>query len=162
MKYEINFDCDGVLADFDGHIFQMTGKTAAELDREKMLWKVLEAEGRFFRHLPKIEAMVEFAHRVKSVAPIRVITGRPRRETMPHAESDKIEWIRETLGGDVPVIVCLARHKHHHMRKTDGLIEVLIDDRFDNIERWQAAGGIGVFHTDPAETIPHVSSLLKL
>jgi hypothetical protein len=36
---------------------------------------------------------------------------------------------------------------------------ILIDDRADNINQWEAAGGIGILHTDAASTIAKLKEL---
>ena len=39
---------------------------------------------------------------------------------------------------------------------------ILIDDRKDNIERWEAAGGIGILHTTTENTIACLKKLAIL
>ena len=36
---------------------------------------------------------------------------------------------------------------------TDGVQNILIDDYLKNIREWEAAGGIGIWHTDASKTI---------
>jgi hypothetical protein len=158
----IAFDLDGVLAKFDERVLELSGQTAEHLDHHGMLWSTLEKHQRFFLDLAPYDEMVAFALEMKDVHSIRVITGRPRRDTMPFAEPDKIDWVAKTLGLDVPTIVCLSRHKHHHLRRLPDLIEILIDDRMDNIERWNKAGGVAIFHDgDIASTIATVRSVIS-
>ena len=45
------------------------------------------------------------------------------------------------------IITCMARDKYRHMKGTD----VLVDDRADHRDKWEAAGGIFVHHKNARE-----------
>lgn len=154
------WDCDQVLADFDSHVKTLTGRSPDDFQKAGVsIWRELEQHQRFFRDLDPIPNMIILALGYKALVPTRVITGRPRKDTMPFAEEDKRLWLHNQLGSDVEVIVCLARHKHHHISVE--YTDVLIDDNASNIQNWERAGGIGILHTSYEDTFTKLHNLFK-
>jgi 5'(3')-deoxyribonucleotidase len=162
MKIDIAFDLDGVLADFDGHYIKLFDVPPHIDDARGELWSNIEKTPSFFADLPTIPPMVELfrcASNVPNNVTIRVITGRPRTDRLPFAERDKRKWVHNNLGS-VETIVCLARDKQKHI--VPGAISVLIDDRIDNIHRWEEAGGWGIHHTSAASTRAALENIFNI
>lgn len=71
------------------------------------------------------------------------------------AEPQKRAWVRQFLGADVPVIVCMARDKGKYCSPG----AVLVDDMTKNREGWLKAGGTFVLHTSAASSIAELRKL---
>jgi 5'(3')-deoxyribonucleotidase len=85
-----------------------------------------------------------------------ILTGIPRRVSIPTAEKDKAEWVSQNLGSWVEFnIGPYAIQKQRHCTPGD----ILIDDNERNIAQWKAKGGIGIFHTSAANTIKELQAL---
>ena len=157
----LSFDLDGVLANFDKRVIDLTGVTANQLDRHDQLWPALNQHPTFFADLEPYHDVVQYARYLNELGvQIRVITGRPRKDSFPTATADKVFWARQHLGQHVDVIVCLARDKHKHMKV--GVLDILIDDRMDNVHNWRLAGGTAIFHQNYSDTRIQLSTLLNL
>ena len=143
MSYTLFLDLDGVLADFDRHVHNLTSRTADALDAEDRLWMFVGTQPNFWFDMPRTPYATEIWEVSKRIAFPRqpvILTGVPRtgRET---AEAQKRQWVAQKLGSEVEVITCFSRDKQRHMRAPG---DILLDDRVDNITRWRRAGGTAV------------------
>lgn len=160
--FSIALDLDGVMAQFDERVIELTGVKPKVLDDAGVLWSTLERYPSFFADLKPYPEMVELFHEVKDkVGRVRVITGRPRKETFPNSVQHKTEWAKKHLDPNLEVVVCLSKDKQKHISK-EHEHDILIDDRPDNINRWVKAGGIGILHTSPEKTRQTLLRLLGL
>jgi 5' nucleotidase, deoxy (Pyrimidine), cytosolic type C protein (NT5C) len=158
----IGIDLDGVMAQFDERVLELTGVTPNTLDSTGILWSTLTKYPTFFADLKPYPEMIDLYHEVKDkVGYVRVITGRPRKDSFPAASDHKQQWVREHLDADLDVVVCLSRDKQKHMSKSH-MMDILIDDRIDNIARWVEAGGVGILHISAATTRQTLFRLLEL
>lgn len=157
----ISWDCDGVLAAFDERVFDLTGHQPHVLDTQHVLWSSLTKHPNFFATLEPYTDMVNLVLTLKSYnVRQRVITGRPRKDSFPSATQDKINWVKTHLGTDMDVIVCLSCDKQKHM-KTNTL-DILVDDRIDNVHNWRLAGGVAIHHKTFADTHSQLFTLLNI
>ena len=62
-----------------------------------------------------------------------ILTGLPLGNW---AAPQKVRWAEEHFPG-THIITCMARDKYRHMKGAD----VLVDDRADHRDKWEAAGG---------------------
>jgi len=95
-------DMDGVLADFDKRILEITGRSWSDLDSSEKQWKDLEQYQDFYRHLdqmPDASDLVNGVFNLKEVYPIRiaVLTAIPKRQIMVSAATDKAKWIDDSI-----------------------------------------------------------------
>lgn len=158
----IAWDLDGVHAQFDEQVWLLTGVTPKFLDDQGILWSTLVNYPTFFYELAPYPEMIQLYHDVKDhVDYSRVITGRPRKDSFPAASDHKQQWVKENLDANIDVIVCLSRDKQKHLSKSHQM-DILVDDRIDNIHRWVEAGGVGILHTSPALTRQTLYRLLGL
>ena len=125
-------DMDGVLADF------ITGIESADfLDKPLVTEqdydnnKVSFINKRLFRNLPPMEGMLDLIDFIKQ-----------------HNLPWEILSAAGTANGKKKAIFAKPNR-------------VLIDDRLDNIEAWEKAGGIGILHKSVAETIETLTSLIR-
>lgn len=157
----VNWDLDGVLAQFDERVLELTGQPPQVLDAQKLLWPTLEKHPNFFATLRPYHDMTGLVRTLNMYGfNQRVITGRPRKDSMPGATEDKIWWVKEHVGEIFDVIVCLSRDKQKHMKV--GVIDILIDDRHDNIHNWRMAGGVAIHHKSFDDTFTQLQTLLNI
>lgn len=62
---------------------------------------------------------------------------------------------------DEHFICTTSSRKHEFMNRRHGKHQVLIDDRPSNIEAWAKAGGIGILHSTPEETLRYIKELVS-
>ena len=134
---ELFLDLDGVFANFDLRVFELTGKWPHELASREM-WKAVDRDEGFFLNLafmPGAETLWAYAKQYRPT----FLTGAPSR---PVTHDHKRTWVAEKFGSEWRVIVLPSKDKQIHAHPT----AILVDDRDDNIQRWVDAGGIGILH----------------
>ena len=87
-----------------------------------------------------------------------MLTAAPRESRGPiakRAPEDKIRWMKKNfrLPRSRMRVVKRADKKQFAKDGRDKRPNVLIDDHEGNIREWEAAGGIGILHTDASSTI---------
>ena len=63
-------------------------------------------------------------------------------------------WVKNNLPG-TPLILASADKKQNYAKGN----RILIDDRPDNVSQWRSKGGIGILHTNTADTIKQLQNL---
>ena len=63
-------------------------------------------------------------------------------------------WVKKNTPG-TKLILAAAKNKQDYSEEN----AILIDDRADTIEQWNAKGGIGILHTSTANTIQQLKKL---
>jgi hypothetical protein len=73
----------------------------------------------------------------------------------------KILWVRnhKDLFGRKPRINFKKASEKHLVKLDLQKTDILIDDREDTINNWNASGGIGILHTSAANTISQLKKL---
>ena len=149
MKRYINLDMDGVVADFDLFASNLLNRRVNwnEKDLSDEEWSILATVDNIYAKLPLIEKSVELVQIAKTAAReldmgIRFLTAIPRRETMPTAQADKIEW----AGRYFPEIPVEVGPYSKDKQKWCNPLDILVDDKLLNVEQWAAKGGIAVLH----------------
>jgi len=173
--YKIAIDMDGVLSDFARKVAEITRAIPKEklhtirridesiLDKRKM-WSAINfynSHTPFFRSLDKMcdaDELMEFVFQNFKHEDIMILSA---SGTSPKdAPEQKKEWIKHHYSekyGDILVEVVTkspdkAKFAHDKI--------ILIDDRAKSIDPWEAAGGIGVLHTDTESTIKKVLEII--
>lgn len=153
QDFKLRVDMDGVLADFEKGYTKQTGipfLLAKELS-DRLFWKNILDIPNFFYNLPLMEDAFVLWNAIAHLNP-SVLTTIPRTDTYPTAGIEKKMYIAEHFGKDITVNLSpSAKSKIHWYRP--GTRDIIIDDRLDTIETWNAAGGIGIYHTSALETI---------
>jgi len=152
-------DLDGVMADYDGGFKRLTGFYPDEVTDQQM-WDLLVEHNNgagFYRNLkPMPDAGDLWGYLVTHGYDPVILTGLPRRVTIPTAKEDKAEWVKFHLGPEVEFNTGpFAVDKQKHCQPGD----ILIDDSERNIDQWKAKGGIGILHTSAAKTIKELEAL---
>jgi cytidyltransferase-like protein len=152
-KYKIYVDMDGVLVDFDGGYEKLTGMTTQEADAKgpEFFWKPISKAGaKWWITLNWMSDGKQLWDYVKKYNP--ELLSAPSREEA--SRMGKRVWVKRELPG-VKLILRSADKKQEFASPTS----ILIDDRKKNIEQWEAAGGVGILHTDAASTIKKLKEL---
>jgi hypothetical protein len=147
-KPEIFLDMDGVLADFFAEYAVMAGLPAGSSYRDippakadPTLQKMVGTD--FFYRLPKLQgADTVVAMAVKLFGSYNICSS-PLRGDHENSGVQKTRWIQKHLNPQ-PRHIYIESRKEKHAVQPDGTPNILIDDRKDNIIRWENAGGIGI------------------
>ena len=70
------------------------------------------------------------------------------------AAPQKVAWAERHFPG-TPIITCLARDKVRYMETGD----VLVDDREDHRDKWEAAGGLFVHHRNAVQSLDELTAI---
>ena len=147
-KPEVFLDMDGVLADFFAEYAKLAGMPPGSTYRDvppakndPTLNKMVGTD--FFYRLPKFpvaDKIVELS--VKLFGGYNICSS-PLRGDHENSGVQKTRWIKEHLPVQ-PKHIYIESRKEKHAVQPDGTPNILIDDRKDNIIKWEAAGGIGI------------------
>ena len=133
-------DLDGVLADFRQHVLDTIGVMPDE-NGDAGFWAALHAHHEFWLNMPLMPHAHDLWEKVRGYSPV-ILTGVPSTGK-EEVERQKREWVRQHFGSAVEVIATYARLKQNHMDRRG---DVLLDDKVQNVMRWNKAGGIGVLY----------------
>lgn len=157
MAYKIFCDLDGVLADFDRGVFELTGRMPEDYNTrtdDAWMWRAIAKSPGFYANLALMPDALELWIYLRNVAGtnITILTGLP---TSVNAADDKKAWVSCVLGPSVPVIVCKSKEKIIRAWEVTppGDIPLLIDDMVKFQSVWEAGEGKFILHTSAIETI---------
>jgi len=145
---EIYVDMDGVLADFFTAWAKLMGAehwTKIE-DIPSALEKIKQTEN-FWLDLPLTSNAKSLLMLIKDIKGEYSICSSPLPGD-PNSEPHKLEWIEKNLNFFPPKDVIITHDKAKYATTEDGTPNILIDDYGVNIQKWEAAGGIGFKHKD--------------
>ena len=144
---EIYVDMDGVLADFFGDWKKLIGKDWRTIkDIGPALQKIRDTED-FWLNLPMTSNAKNLLNLIKNVKGNYKILSSPLPDD-PNSEPHKREWIKKNLSFFPPQDVIITFDKAKFAKQQDGTPNILIDDYGVNIQKWEAAGGVGFKHKD--------------
>ena len=140
-------DADGVLADFDEGVRRLLGVRPKEFIAKhgrSTFWKRLAKAPNFYGSLSEMPDARLLFDAVRHLKPT-ILTGLPVGKW---AAPQKVEWAAEHFPG-VPIITCMARDKHKHMKPGD----VLVDDREKHRDAYEAHGVVFVHHKSAEDSL---------
>lgn len=146
-------DFDGVLVDFERGFEIQYGKKHTDVP-EGVMWKIIKNNMAHWEQLPAMPGALQHWAYIAKYDP-SILTGCPTSGRQ-QAEAGKTIWKTRELGEHVPIITDLSKNKPLHM-KAPG--DILIDDMQKNIDRWIAAGGVGILHVSAEDTIKQLKAL---
>jgi 5'(3')-deoxyribonucleotidase len=152
-------DMDGVLADFVRGVESpkyLNGPFDKQSDYDQR--KVELSNAGLFRDLPPMADMQALVNYCKNCGVDWEILSCSGMLNRTKVTKDKIDWIRQYVHPSV-IITCTLKGKEKAVFARPG--HVLIDDKPSNITAWQNAGGIGIFHTNAADTIKQLQDLIN-
>jgi len=166
-------DMDGVLVDFDEGYKQVTGVTTHHADSQgkEEFWKLFRdglkdkdiSERSYWANLDWMPDGKQLWDYIKEYNPY-VLTAPSVNFDIPFEERYKMDN-NESMQGKTEWVQRLPNMKKIYFRsakrKADfaGPNKILIDDRKDTIDSWNANGGIGILHTSSANTIKQLEEL---
>jgi len=153
MKPRLFLDADGVLADFDEGVRQLLGMEPRAFEAKYgrgAFWKRLANAKDFYATLPEMADARVLFDAVKHLKPT-ILTGLPLGNW---AAPQKVKWAAEHFPG-VPIVTCMARDKHKHMKAGD----VLVDDRENHRSAYEAAGVMFVHHKNAADSVRQLAKI---
>lgn len=145
-------DMDGVLVDFDGEFERKHGVLPYKIPREE-LWEIVINTKDYWINLPKTDDADKLINYLKHYN-FQILTGLPVYG-FDKAEKEKKQWLKNQYNITEGVICCLSKDKQNYGKPLD----ILIDDRPNNIAKWEEMGGIGILHTSADETIQKLKDL---
>jgi len=155
---------DGVLADFDGKMIELFGKTFKDFPSRLDGWVEVEKHQNFYAILEPMKDAKYLMAGVLQLAEdfgcrVEVLTAIPKIGRLPLAKAHKREWMAAQWPGMfVPFnIGPHAEHKQYHCQAGD----VLVDDMSRNIHQWNGQGGYGIMHTSAADTLEKLYEYLQ-
>lgn len=164
-KSEVYLDMDGVLADFFAEYAVLAGLPRGSSYRDippaktdPTLNKMIGTD--FFARLPKFHSADQLVSMVTKIFGHYNICSSPLRGDFENSEQQKTVWIREHLNPQPKQIIITPR-KEKHATQPDGTPNVLIDDRGDNISKWEAAGGVGIKYQADEDGLDVITRGLK-
>jgi hypothetical protein len=172
-KYVIFCDMDGVLVDFDEGYKQLTGVTTKQADSQgkNEFWKLFRdsliekdiPERSYWANLDWMPDGKQLWDYIKGYNPY-VLTAPSVNFDIPFEDRYKVEN-NQSMQGKTEWVKRLPNLRKLYFRsagrKADfsGPGKILIDDRKDTIDKWNANGGIGILHTSTANTIKQLQNL---
>lgn len=136
--------------------------------RQILMSAVSSDPGGFFGSLPPLEDGVgELWPFLNELGPpVHILSAPIRgREGAPlTAEEGKRSWIRRHLSPDPGSIVIVEAKDKQNWAITDGVPNLLVDDKGSTIESWNGRGGIGILHVpgDSTRSIDEIRQKLSL
>jgi len=148
---EIYVDMDGVLADFFGDWAKlMNVDDWRDINKQHSIDDALEKIKQtddFWMNLPLTSNAKALLNLIKQVRGSYKILSSPLpgdKNSEPH----KRLWVEKHLSFFPPEEVIIEHDKAKYATQPDGTPNILIDDYGVNIQKWEAAGGIGFKHKD--------------
>jgi hypothetical protein len=172
-NYRVFCDMDGVLTNFDLAFSELNDEKLGPKEYEEVygknsIWPLISAEGsNFWSNLKWTSDGKSLWTYLKQYTP--TILSSPSRDYS--SVKGKIQWINNNLGisqstpvtksknWDKDTRVILSQHKHLYVLQDQN--SILIDDTPGKIQKWEAAGGIGILHKSTADTISQLERIIK-
>ena len=135
-------DMDGVIADFFTALADRHGVSHWKdlPDKEKSIRELAGTD--FFNRLPKFstsDRLIEFVHKITN-GKWNILSSPLRND---HENSAKWKRVWLDRHGYTPNEAIFTGNKEKYAT-TNGVPNILVDDKPENIERWKAKGGIGI------------------
>lgn len=175
-KLRLYCDMDGVLCDFDQRFDDLFGKSPKEVEDTKgtgYFWAMIHRVGKkFWSRMEWTPHGLELWDAISQHNPT-LLTAPPRKQgdfdqLDPVTMEGKQEWADLNLNPSPAGIIFKSSKQKQEIAAEDvaaGLTPILIDDRKDIIERWNAAGGIGLHVEkagDPSKAIQRIKKLYQV
>ncbi len=157
QQYEIYCDMDGVIADFDKRFKDLNPEklTAAEYQAKygiEKFWDFIDEENKvkFWVGIPWMPQGKQLWDYIKQYNPI--LLSAPSREN--ESRLGKRLWVKNNIPGTK--LILASRETKQNYSKPN---KILIDDRPDTINEWNAKGGTGILFISTEQTINDLKQL---
>ena len=163
MDYKIYLDMDGVLADFDKRFEDLAGMPPRKFEDtygKNEFWDFIDEKNKlkFWVGIPVMDGakkLVNFASKYD----YELLTAPSAKK---QSRIGKILWVRnhtKDLFGTTPFINFKRAKEKHEVKPSLTKSDILVDDRDDTIQRWNAAGGTGILYTSANQVINDLKKL---
>jgi len=156
---KIYFDMDGVLADFDRGVREILGMEPSPQGEgwkpgmDDPMWAKASKVPHFYDKLEPMPGALEMLTILyeKYGDRCEILTGipKPKRGMVGSAE-DKVKWMRRLFPKEIVIHTVYREEKPDYCTGRDC---ILVDDLKKNNAEWEAAGGTGIVHVTPEETL---------
>ena len=154
-------DMDGVLVDFFNAFAKLANvKHWKQMDPQRLqdvLNKIVGSD--YFAKLPKTNTCDSIVEMVVDFAGSYSILSSPLRGDIANSTKHKRAWVMDNLYPQ-PTTTIIVRDKRQYAL-LNGVQNILIDDREDNIHMWQEAGGYGIKYQANENDLSVISGALK-
>jgi len=162
MDYKVYVDMDGVVADFDQRFFDLSGMMPKEYENKygkNAFWEFID-EGehklKFWIGIPQMSDAQSLMDYVSQYDYEMLTSPSIKQQSL----MGKGLWIKNHTSKGLfkskpKVNFRFAKNKKDFAASN----HILIDDRADTINSWNAAGGIGILHTSASNTINQLKKL---
>jgi len=146
----IYIDMDGVVADFNGFIGNVLGRSVRWTDRSitPEEWEVVASIDNVYYQLPLLKdatTLVGYCSQFKDEYRVEFLTALPSKKLMPEVSDDKRKWVDKYFPGYKVNFGPYSTDKWKWCKPGD----ILIDDRSSNIIDWHEKGnGIGIYYKE--------------
>ena len=160
-EYKIFIDLDGVIADFDGKMREITNGESDDPNYPKgKFWKTVYQYNQdvepFFESLPKMsgaDELIKFiTNNFENVAFLTATGTTPK-----DAPQQKKNWIETNYPGIPAITVTNSAQKAIYANPR----AILIDDREKSIGPWRKAGGVGILFKNNNQALSELEPFLK-
>ena len=152
---DIYCDLDEVLVDFMRGADAAVGGNFVKMDADERWNRINQTKG-FWENLgwkSNAKRLHDFIIRYNP----HVLSAHTGRD--PTSKVGKMKWLKKNASFKRANIHLVLRSQKKSYATTDEKPNVLIDDYDKNIREWEAAGGIGIHHTDVGKTISELKRL---
>ncbi|MDR0727131.1 MAG: hypothetical protein LBF37_03655 [Rickettsiales bacterium] len=171
------FDMDNVLADFekDAKKHKVPGIELNKgdsllspdvLDEKKRFWQRIEKNQNFWLQLPMVTDIKLLLDYAIKMGDMYVLSKAPAASNFVGGKTyynkiikDKKTWINQNMSKYFPKSRVIVSDVPKGKLIGPGATDVLIDDRLDNVNEWQQAGGAGIHFKDVAGAIQYLAKL---
>ena len=154
-------DMDGVLVDFFNAFAKLANvKHWKQMDPQRLqdvLNKIVGSD--YFAKLPKTNTCDSIVEMVVDFAGSYSILSSPLRGDIANSTKHKRAWVMDNLSPQ-PTTTIIVRDKSQYAL-LNGVQNILIDDRANNIHKWKEAGGYGIKYQANENDISEISRALK-
>ena len=160
-KPTVFLDMDGVLVDFFGAFAKLANvEHWKQMDSQRLqgvLDKIVGSD--YFAKLPKTNACDSIVEMAIDFAGSYSILSSPLRGDIANSTKHKRAWVIDNLSPQ-PAKTIIIRDKSQYAL-LNGVQNILIDDRENNIHKWQEAGGYGIKYQANENDLSVISGALK-
>ena len=153
---DIYCDMDMVLCDFIKGADEAVGGSFVMSDKETRWKKIGNTKG-FWENLPWFRGGKRLYSFIAKYDPY-ILSAHSTSDT--NSKRGKNKWLDKNT--QIPKgkrNIVLREQKKKYAVNRDGSSNLLIDDYIKNIKEWEAAGGIGIVHTDTGKTLGELKKL---
>ena len=154
-------DMDGVLVDFFNAFAKLANvKHWKQMDPQRLqdvLNKIVGSD--YFAKLPKTNTCDSIIEMVVDFAGSYSILSSPLRGDIANSTKHKRAWVMDNLSPQ-PTTTIIVRDKSQYAL-LNGVQNILIDDRANNIHKWKEAGGYGIKYQANENDLSVISGALK-